>query len=634
MIRKALSLNLEFLVRIIVFALVVFGLAYLLFGKDFLMKMEALNTQKRLVDAFIEVAKNYEEYNYSYRYGGKSNGDVVICEVPYLEKKPCGVPIILPQELNMISKEALPALGDPKYIIYWDRYENVESDAWSGWFYLDVALIFLGGPISKGIIKGGKIAGKLIFKYGTGIKLATEAAKLLGRGTTKLGKAVIHFTGGSIKIGGKKVKEPMVKDGKLYVIRAETGDDMLSALDEIAKGLEKGGDKEAAKRIDKFKQSLKDYTEKAKKYFNVKNLAFILPSKTNIKKASTELKKRAPIFFQKLKILIENNQAWICSFSGAALGIASPEVIIETLKNAGYITDEDAQYYYFNDGTEIAKEITQTAAWSLLLKKVTENGRTKIKTLLLKKDPSSPTGYSIQEVDLMDITSKNMKDWIVYEIDYNPNTGKIEAKPLGKVKEILENEELKERTVKNCLYGVSVTFAPIFIAHTLEAKYETVKGEAEKCRNAICIKGPGMAPKTYKKKELMDALKNSKICGIKVMNANRKLEFFYRGFKETGMHNFYLASPCFAYAQFWIGDCEDPTKICDNICSKWYDETGECKNEVDCCRQCIWVSLQEGKFMSFQENSAFNFCVRSSTARTADIAFQMPWPWAGYWWFG
>ncbi len=627
---------------IILFLSIAFG-ALIVLGKDFQMNMKAEETHKKLVEAFIEVANNPDKYDYYSRYGGGKGENAKKCNIPYTSKKPCGIAIVLPQELHTLSKDALPALGDPKYIIYWDSYDNVESAAWSGWFWVDAILIVL--PAEKVLatgLKAGSKATKYLVKYGLGFGTggaAKTVAEKLGKGVVKLGRNIRLL---------KEGEEEIAEEGFEYVIKniENSDDDVVKALEEIG-GVITQEDVESGKAMEKVKDYLKQKADDAYVlYGSTSKVSVIIVAKENFLKGSRILEKTiGREETSRIKAFIESNKAWICSVSGATLGMELPR-IIDALKENGYIESEDAEYYYYKGGIEIPKEIANAALWSLLLRKVTENGKTKIKSLVFKTDPNSPVGYIIEEVDLLDVTSKTPEDWIRYEITYDPNTKQFSSKKLGKVKEILENDDLKLRTAGDCFYGAALTFAPIFAIHSMEAKYETVKGEAEKCKNAVCFKGSTIAPKTYKKDELMKVMKDSKVCGVKIANVKGEtLEYpAFSGKKtltlpggekisyDSDVHEFYLVSPCFAYAQIWVAKCDDPRESCPDteLCSDWYNN-GKCEDENNCCRRCIWVSLQKGKNLPFQENSAFNYCALSASARTVSYGVQMPWPWAGYW---
>lgn len=645
---KSLSLNLEIAVRIIIFALVLLGVLIVISGSEFQMNNEAKKTQQRLVDAFIEVAEKYaegEKYTYEKRYSGGEEP----CTIPYTSKKPCGVPVVLPQELTIISTEALPALGDPKYIIYWDSYDFVESEAWSGWFWFDViTTVIPAGKIAKGVEIAGKATGKaakFIVKYGSGVGPVADAA-------AKVGKSLVKF-GSFIKKAGEKAGKRIMK-GTKWVVKEE---DSEKGLAEAAKEVKDNLDELYSKTIDEEVKEAKNSWEVAEnKLKDIKTMLqnFGLSGEYSItiadeyvsSKGVNFLKKMAKLPGDKARILnslIKNNKLRFCAPAGAFGAL-----VFEELKKKGIITQENEEYYY--EGQPIEQEIL----WTALLR----YSGGKLYSKVLKK--TGENTYELAgEVEIMDMSDADPEKWKIYEGFVDEN-GEIKSKKLGTLKELEDNPKFKFTTLKTCAVAAGVTFFAVDFVHTMEAKYETVKGEAEKCRNTICLKGTAMLPRTYRKEEFQKAMENAKICGIRIMNV--KENDLTRKEDLTNIvdtHEFYLASPCFAYAQIWVAKCDNPEEDCkDNeLCMDWNKRDDGCHDDSDnnCCRRCIWVALQKGIGLKFQESSAHNYCAWSAIARFISkggeemgegvaggvggavgsaFGFTMPWPWAGYWWFG
>lgn len=310
----------------------------------------------------------------------------------------------------------------------------------------------------------------------------------------------------------------------------------------------------------------------------------------------------------------------MCAPAGALAGLVATELV-----NEGIITKSGGKYFYAGE------EIEAEALWMFLL--TFSNG------ILYAKIPSESKKFDDwDKIKIVEMEDKDFKKWVVYGV--KESGGKPSEVKLGTVEEILNGkvEETKAgRDLVACGLTAGVTFTGVSIVHILEAKDEIVGNEREKCRNTVCFKGkthPPIAPDN--KDKLMEAMNNNKICGIKIMNANETLgKTDCRGGPCKPTHEFYLVSPCFAYAQVWVGDCKYPDKICTDskLCPDW--KIDKCKSENACCRKCLWVSLMEAKGLDYQEDSAFNYCALGATPRSKIIeyaaSFLASWPTADYW---
>ncbi len=622
---KSIQLNLEIVVKVLVLLLVLFGAAYLVMGKDWMMNTEAYKTANRLAEAFITVAKNYEKYDYFNRFGGNQK----VCKIPLDTSEPCGVEVNLPQELHVLSKDALPAFGDPRYIIYWDSYDNVESSFWSGWFYVDVFLLLL--PEEK--IVG--VAGKVV---GVGGKIITTAGKIALEGSLGAGLKLLSR---SIRFTTKVGKDSFSK-GMEIILKNEEGESMLAnafkKLKEGFKKLAKSGEKEAEtleKRTELMETVAKDTENVFTKLGFLKNLrARIIEGKDSLRGISlmeklSRIKGRTAEF---LKTLVANGKIRFCAPVGVIAALT-----LEEMKKQNIIQEKDGIYYY--KGQPIEQELL----WVAFFTAEKDNIYTYV---------YNPIKKSLTKVKLFKVKPEIEKS-AVFRIVWDDNVQDWKSVPVGSTKEVMENPELRVKTLGNCFIAGAVTFVTTDFIHTMEAKYEVHKREGEICKDAVCLKGTTMYPRAVKKDELNRAMENGKICGIKIMNANKyggkvipgnfwsiippQLKDFLKnnGIKvgyDPSVHEFYLASPCYAFAQVWVASCDDPKKKCEDehLCSNWKEKP--CADDTNCCRRCIWVSLQKGIGLRFQELSDFNYCFPAPEARLMSFIVQQPWPYTGYWW--
>ncbi len=670
---KGIKLQMEFLVKIVVFALFVLVLSFVVFGDELRMNMEAQKTQERLAEAFIDVAGAYrqgEVYDYYHRYGGKRGGAEFLCEIPLDSACPCkdengrcsqGIAVVLPQELHKLSTDVIPAMGDPKYVIYWDSYDFVESSPWSSWFWFDAILWFAGGPISKGVGKGFQVAFKVGTKAARFLTFGGMAARLgggalktafteLGTSLVKLSKLFIGKSGKISKVyekiaevGGKAVEEKFVelgekqlgkdsleivakgvveeitREGEKKLVEKSSlpeVENVIQQLDEIAKTSPDGKLAEEAKNAKEAYETLKSQLEEAGKIAESFGLEGKVSARIAVKKqalqALKELEEKGALseeVAKKLRALVKREELSLC----APAGVTASYLLSSAVKDGLLSVDEEGNVYYKDQ--KLARDYAELA----LLHQVGNM----IKTRALSKDATGK--IVLTEVDLLDVAAKNPEDWVLYEITYE--NGKVSSKPLGKIKELEADSRLRGKSVKNCFSTAAFAVGTGFLTHYFEAKYETVKGEKATCEKALCLKGKTISPKAVKKRELQKAFEEARIAGIKLAVVNEKGEIESPAGWEA---NFYLASPCFAYAQIWVAKCKDPKTTYES-----YEQCPICKPASgeepadDCC--CIWVALKQGFGMPFQEKSEFNYCAWSAKARTGEAVQTLPWPWVGYW---
>lgn len=621
---KAIQLNLEIVVKVLVLLLVLFGAAYLVMGKDWKLNAEASKTTNRLVEAFVTVAKNYEKYDYFNRFGGGNK----VCKVPLNSTEPCGVEIDLPQELHILTLNALPAFGDPKYIVYWDSYDNVESGFWSGWVYLDVFLLLL--PEEKIAEFGGKIAeisGKIIETAG---KAALEGS--LGEGLRLLGR--------SVKFVLEKTKDAFSK-GIEIVLKDENGESRFTkSFEKLKEGLRKlvkSGEKDA-EPLEKNAELMESVTKNTETMLSkagfLKNLRATIITKTDSLKGLSLMEKLSGIkggTIEFFKTLVDNGKIRFCAPAGVIAALT-----LDEMKKEGIIKEKNGNYYY--KGQPIEQELLWTVFFTA------------------KKDTIYTYVYNAKKKLLQKLKIFEEKpepeESLLFILTWNKEKDEWESDFLGTVKEVMENPKLRVKTLGNCFVAGSITFLTTYFIHKMEAKYEIYEKEKEICKNAICLKGTEMYPRAVKKDELKYAMENGKICGIKMMNANKYggkaipgnlwsiMPPQFKDFLKThgvkvgydpSVHEFYLASPCYAFAQIWVASCDDPKKKCEDseLCTKWKETP--CADDAHCCRRCIWVSLQKGIGLPFEDLSDFNYCFPAPEARFISFLLQQPWPYTGYW---
>jgi hypothetical protein len=565
-------------------------------GQEWRMDMIAEKSYSRLVDALMEVAENPDTYTPSNHY-------------PHEDDKP--VIINLPQKLST-QDIWIPSSGDPRYIIYWDSYENVESEFWSQWFYLDVVLMFLPMekiPATIGKI-GVKVGGKLLIKASLGgfsevvkfsvgkfISMIRYAGKAMGKAGKKLSfrkEEVMWIDEAGKAWGGTFGEWTKLSKEDIRYLKQAFGDDYGKVIKALRdEGKDMGEFTKSLRNVlpdDVFKGKVveKEFfdpaTQSSVKVGKAFEFSTIKVPKDSSYLIVDKLEKRGlpKEVAKNLRRLIRDKNMRFC-MAGGAIG--------------GYFLDAFANGASFDEIDDLG--LVGVAGATLFYE------RDALYTLVPMKGGEKIKGKEFKKVKILGDLSLPPEQWKVYEVIVKD--GEVGSKYVGTVSEV-EIKNIPKSNLKNCIAGTAIMFALPEALERFDRLGETYKREKTLCSKAVCLKGKTLLPKASQAEKLRKALEANGIKEIRLKDGN---------------HPFYLVSPCFARVELWVANCEKP------------EEQVECSEEeilAETCERCIFVDLKRESGLELQYLAqGKNYCAASNGMRMATYLVTPPWPNCGYW---
>ena len=577
--RKGIELPLHLLFEIIIAIIFIGIILWLVYGKYWVMALEAKKSYQNLVDAIINTANNAERYTFESPYG------MFLEDSKYNTEDGSPVLVNLPEEINSdrlsqivsgatkIFTGSEAGVNEPSFMIYFDTEENVDSFYWSSW--MPLLMITSVVPVESVVGKVAKPAAQVMKES----RILEGVFKELGKSSRYAGKfgRALRRAGGKIRELSSELfkkgftKKAIEKESK--ALQELDDEKVKNFLDEAASELKRKGMKEEAKFIKNLRKGIEENV-----YVNEN---FIKPAATDADSVFKNLEKMPDwklrekirgtgLTPKNFKTLIknfpfdENNPIYYIRTENIKKKIYTMTVlkIPKTGKKYAIKVDEwsksvkafqklekltrgaggtlcaagggilglltyDAYSKIANDSIP-AEDLTppqRVEEFAPLVALLGMSGSV-IKTKIVDVSPTKEK-VAFREVTLLEIPKgmeNNVMEWKVYIYKAGPKGG-LKLKPDGKldyevhtVKEVLENPKHAAGTKRLCAYGFAITFSTAFLSKYLDYRAEYLENEKKLCSGVICFKKHGIStPKVIKRDEMVKALTNANVREIRLV---------------------------------------------------------------------------------------------------------------------